>query len=101
MAQIIGERAKVGDAIVDYEDKVFEDIQAELTRRRLEGKVHEWDRLGQETGGLLDTLRGHTGDVYAVRVRFLDGGRTLVESSVIIEYLDLHHPGPVAEVGCR
>jgi len=29
MAQIVGERVKVGDAIVDYEDKVFEDIQAE------------------------------------------------------------------------
>ena len=29
MAGIIGERANIGDAIVDYEDKVFEDIQAE------------------------------------------------------------------------
>jgi len=29
MAQIVGERVKKGDAIVDYEDKVFEDIQAE------------------------------------------------------------------------
>ena len=29
MAQIVGERAHEGDAIVDYEDKVFEDIQAE------------------------------------------------------------------------
>ena len=29
MAQIVGERVKIGDAIVDYEDKVFEDIQAE------------------------------------------------------------------------
>jgi hypothetical protein len=29
MAQIAGERVSKGDAIVDYEDKVFEDIQAE------------------------------------------------------------------------
>ena len=29
MAQIVGERVQEGDAIVDYEDKVFEDIQAE------------------------------------------------------------------------
>ena len=29
MANIVGERVTVGDAIVDYEDKVFEDIQAE------------------------------------------------------------------------
>ena len=29
MAQIVGERVSKGDAIVDYEDKVFEDIQAE------------------------------------------------------------------------
>ena len=29
MAQIVGERVNKGDAIVDYEDKVFEDIQAE------------------------------------------------------------------------
>ena len=29
VAQIVGERANTGDAIVDYEDKVFEDIQAE------------------------------------------------------------------------
>ncbi len=29
MANIVGERASVGDAIVDYEDKVFDDIQAE------------------------------------------------------------------------
>ncbi len=29
MAQIAGERVNVGDAIVDYEDKVFEDIKAE------------------------------------------------------------------------
>ena len=29
MAQIVGERVKKGDAIVDYDDKVFEDIQAE------------------------------------------------------------------------
>ena len=29
MAQIAGERVKAGDAVVDYEDKVFEDIQAE------------------------------------------------------------------------
>ena len=29
MAQIVGERLSKGDAIVDYEDKVFEDIQAE------------------------------------------------------------------------
>lgn len=28
MAQIIGERANTGDAIVDYEDKKFDDIQA-------------------------------------------------------------------------
>ncbi|BBG04263.1 MULTISPECIES: MSMEG_0572/Sll0783 family nitrogen starvation response protein [Pseudonocardia] len=28
MAQIVGERVRPGDAIVDYEDKVFEDIQA-------------------------------------------------------------------------
>ena len=28
MAQIVGERAHSGDAIVDYEDKLFEDIQA-------------------------------------------------------------------------
>ncbi len=28
MAQIVGERAHAGDAIVDYEDKMFEDIQA-------------------------------------------------------------------------
>jgi hypothetical protein len=27
--QIVGERVSKGDAIVDYEDKVFEDIQAE------------------------------------------------------------------------
>jgi hypothetical protein len=29
MVQIVGERVSKGDAIVDYEDKVFEDIQAE------------------------------------------------------------------------
>lgn len=29
MAQIVGTRVSKGDAIVDYEDKVFEDIQAE------------------------------------------------------------------------
>ena len=29
MAKIVGERVTKGDAIVDYEDKVFEDIQAE------------------------------------------------------------------------
>ena len=29
MASIVGERVQKGDAIVDYEDKVFEDIQAE------------------------------------------------------------------------
>ena len=29
MAKIVGERVKKGDAIVDFEDKVFEDIQAE------------------------------------------------------------------------
>lgn len=29
MVQVVGERVKKGDAIVDYEDKVFEDIQAE------------------------------------------------------------------------
>ncbi len=29
MAQIIGERANVGDAIVDYEEKLFDDIQAD------------------------------------------------------------------------
>src|SRR3954463_7816691 len=29
MAQIVGERVSQGDAIVDYEHKVFEDIQAE------------------------------------------------------------------------
>ena len=29
MAQIVGERVKKGDAIVDYDEKVFEDIQAE------------------------------------------------------------------------
>src|SRR4051794_38105933 len=29
MAQITGERVSKGDAIVDYEDKVFDDIQAE------------------------------------------------------------------------
>ena len=29
MAQIVGERVSKGDAIVNYEDKVFEDIQAE------------------------------------------------------------------------
>ena len=29
MAQIVGERVKKGDAIVDSDDKVFEDIQAE------------------------------------------------------------------------
>ena len=29
MAQIVGERVSKGDAIVDYDDKVFEDIQAE------------------------------------------------------------------------
>lgn len=28
MAQIVGQRAHQGDAIVDYEDKLFEDIQA-------------------------------------------------------------------------
>lgn len=28
MAQIVGERVKPGDAIVDYEEKVFEDFQA-------------------------------------------------------------------------
>ena len=33
MAKIVGERVKKGDAIVDYEDKVFEDIQAEPGRR--------------------------------------------------------------------
>ncbi|MEO7909419.1 MAG: TIR domain-containing protein, partial [Roseiflexaceae bacterium] len=29
---------------------------SELTRRRLEGKAHEWARLGRETGGLLDEI---------------------------------------------
>lgn len=29
MVQVVGERVQKGDAIVDYEDKVFEDIQAE------------------------------------------------------------------------
>lgn len=29
MAQIVGERAHEGDAIVDYDNKMFEDIQAE------------------------------------------------------------------------
>src|SRR5258706_8087438 len=29
MANIVGERVSKGDAVVDYEDKVFEDIQAE------------------------------------------------------------------------
>jgi uncharacterized repeat protein (TIGR04044 family) len=29
VAQIVGERANTGDAIVDYENKLFEDIQAE------------------------------------------------------------------------
>ena len=29
MAQIVGEPVTQGDAIVDYDDKVFEDIQAE------------------------------------------------------------------------
>ena len=29
MAEIVGTRVSKGDAIVDYEDKVFEDIQAE------------------------------------------------------------------------
>jgi uncharacterized repeat protein (TIGR04044 family) len=29
MAKIVGERVSKGDAIVDFEDKVFEDIQAE------------------------------------------------------------------------
>lgn len=29
MAQIVGERVSKGDAIVDFEDKVFDDIQAE------------------------------------------------------------------------
>jgi uncharacterized repeat protein (TIGR04044 family) len=29
VAQIVGERVQKGDAIVDYEDKVFDDIQAE------------------------------------------------------------------------
>jgi uncharacterized repeat protein (TIGR04044 family) len=29
MANIVGERVSKGDAIVDYDDKVFEDIQAE------------------------------------------------------------------------
>jgi len=29
VANIVGERVSVGDAVVDYEDKVFEDIQAE------------------------------------------------------------------------
>ncbi len=29
MAQIVGERVNKGDAIVDYEDKVFDDIHAE------------------------------------------------------------------------
>jgi uncharacterized repeat protein (TIGR04044 family) len=29
MAKIVGERVTKGDAIVDYEDKVFDDIQAE------------------------------------------------------------------------
>ena len=29
MVQIVGERVSPGDAIVDYEDKVFDDIQAE------------------------------------------------------------------------
>ena len=28
MAQIVGQRASEGDAIVDYEEKIFEDIQA-------------------------------------------------------------------------
>ena len=25
----------------------------------------------------------------------VDGGRTVVEATIIIEYLDLHHPGPI------
>ena len=29
MAQIVGERVNEGDAIVDYEEKIFDDIQAE------------------------------------------------------------------------
>ena len=29
MVQVVGERVSKGDAIVDYEDKVFDDIQAE------------------------------------------------------------------------
>ncbi|SFN26411.1 GTP cyclohydrolase II [Pseudonocardia ammonioxydans] len=29
MVQVVGERVQKGDAIVDYEDKVFEDIQAD------------------------------------------------------------------------
>ena len=29
MAQIVGERVSKGDAVVDYEDKVFEDFQAD------------------------------------------------------------------------
>ncbi|MGD9990840.1 MAG: hypothetical protein AB7S91_28955, partial [Pseudonocardia sp.] len=29
MAQIVGERAQAGDAIVDYDEKLFDDIQAE------------------------------------------------------------------------
>ena len=28
----------------------------------------------------------------------VDGGRTVVEASIIVEYLDLHHPGPVRMV---
>ncbi|KYF71703.1 glutathione S-transferase family protein [Sorangium cellulosum] len=28
----------------------------------------------------------------------LDGGRTVAEASIIVEYLDLHHPGPVRMV---
>jgi glutathione S-transferase len=27
----------------------------------------------------------------------VDGGRTVVEASIIIEHLQLHHPGPVRE----
>ena len=40
MAQIVGERVKPGDAIVDYEEKVFEDFQARGLTFTLEDRFH-------------------------------------------------------------
>ena len=76
MAQIVGERVSKGDAIVDYEDKVFEDIQAEPGEKAyilmhtvpFEGSVagEHADRDPHQPEGLRHAPR-------PVRPRFADG----------------------------